>query len=80
VANDAPLAMHNRAHLSAQFINDEYFDGLYAGAVDSVEEAIVNALIAAQDTPTIKNPADRVCRALPQQQLVDIMRRHGRCA
>ena len=79
VANEAPLARHDKALLSAQYINDEYFDGLYAGAVDSVEEAIVNAMIAAQDTPTIKDPADRICRALPQQQLVDIMRRHGRC-
>jgi D-aminopeptidase len=80
VANEAPLALHSKAHLTAQYINDNYFDGLYAGAVDSVEEAIVNAMIAAQDTPTIKNPADRICRAIPHQPLVDVMRRHGRCA
>ena len=79
VANEAPLALHSKAHLTAQYINDNYFDGLYAGAVDSVEESIVNAMIAARDTPTIKNPADRICRAIPHQQLVDIMRRHGRC-
>ena len=80
VANAAPLAMHSPSHLSAQYINDEYFDDLYEGAVDSVEEAIVNAMIAAQDTPTIKDPAGSICRAIPHDQLLDVMRRHGRCA
>jgi len=80
VANAAPLAMHDKAQLSASYINDDYFDGLYEAAVDSVEEAIVNAMIAAQDTPTIKKPAGTICRAIPHDQLVDIMRRYGRCA
>ena len=80
VANAAPLAMHNPSQLSAQYLNDENFDNLYEAAVDSVEEAIVNAMIAAQDTPTIKDPAGLVCRAIPHDQLIDVMRRHGRCA
>jgi len=80
VANAAPLAMHDKAQLSASYINDDYFDGLYEAAVDSVEEAIVNAMIAAQDTPTIKKPAGTICRAIPHDQLVEIMRRYGRCA
>ena len=80
VANAAPLAMHDKAQLSASYINDDYFDGLYEAAVDSVEEAIVNAMISAQDTPTIKKPAGTICRAIPHDQLVDIMRRYGRCA
>lgn len=80
VANAAPLAMHDKAQLSANYINDDCFDGLYEATVDSVEEAIVNAMIAAQDTPTIKKPAGAICRAIPHDQLVDIMRRYGRCA
>ena len=79
VANAAPLAMHDKAQLSANYINDDCFDGLYEAAVDSVEEAIINAMIAAQDTPTIKKPAGTICRAMPHDQLVDIMRRYGRC-
>jgi hypothetical protein len=29
--------------------------------------------------PAVKLPADRVCRALPHQQLLEVMRRYGRC-
>ena len=79
VANSDPLPMFQKSNSTANYINDEYFDGFYLGAVESTEEAIVNAMVAAEDTPTIKNPADRVCRALPHDQLVEIMRRYGRC-
>jgi D-aminopeptidase len=70
--------MFQNSHSSVKYINDDYFDGFYQGAVESTEEAIVNAMVAAKDTPTIKNPANRVCRALPHDQLVEIMRRYGR--
>ena len=80
VANTGTLPMFQPSHASAQYINDDYFDDFYQGAVESTEEAIVNAMVAAEDTPTIKNPADRICRALPHDQLVEIMRRYGRCA
>lgn len=79
VANTAPLPMFQKSHSSANYINDDYFDGFYLGAVESTEEAIVNAMVAAEDTPTIKNPANRICRALPHDQLVEIMRQYGRC-
>lgn len=80
VANTDPLPMFQKPHASAQYISDDYFDGFYLGAVESTEEAIVNAMVAAEDTPTIKQPADKICRALPHDQLVEIMRRYGRCA
>ena len=80
VANSDPLPMFQQSHATAKYINDDYFDGFYLGAVESTEEAIVNAMVAAEDTPTLKNPADRICRALPHDQLVEIMRRYGRQA
>ncbi len=80
VANAEPLPMFQQSHATAKYVNDDYFDGFYQGAVESTEEAIVNAMLAAEDTPTLKNPANRICRALPHEQLLEIMRRYGRCA
>lgn len=67
------------ARTRVDYIRDDYFDPFYQAVVQSTEEAIVNALVAAKDTPTIKLPAGRICRALPHDRLVEIMRRFGRC-
>jgi D-aminopeptidase len=58
-------------------LNGEYLDPLYMGAVEATEEAIVNAMVAAEDMTTLK-PAGRVCRAIDTAALVEIMGRHGR--
>jgi D-aminopeptidase len=60
-----------------EFLNGEYLDPLYLGAVEAVEEAVINAMVAAEDMTTLK-PAGRVCRAIDADALVDVMRRHGR--
>jgi D-aminopeptidase len=65
------------ALLRMEYINDEGLDPIYLAAVDAVEEAVVNAMIAAEDTPTFR-PRGKVCRALPHGPLVEIMRRFGR--
>ena len=63
----------------ASYVRDDDFDPLYEASVQATEEAIVNALIAAEDMTTVKAPAGAVCRALPHDQLLDVMRRYGRC-
>ena len=60
-------------------LDDEVFDAIYLAAVEAVEEAVLNALVAAQDMTTLR-PAGLLCRALDHQQLVEIMRRYGRCS
>ena len=67
----------NRLKLDA--LNDEVFDSIYMAAVEAVEEAVLNALVAADDMTTVR-PAGLTCRALDHDRLVEIMRRHGRCA
>ena len=52
-------------------------DPLYLAAVESVEEAVVNALVAAKTTTTVK-PAGRLCHAIDHDQLRTVMRRYGR--
>lgn len=63
---------------SLECLNDEVLDDVYLAAVEAVEEAVLNALVAAEDMTTLR-PPDRVCRALDHSRLVEIMRRYGRC-
>jgi D-aminopeptidase len=41
-----------------------------------VEEAVVNALLAAEDMTTLR-PAGHICRALDHDQLLAIMKQYG---
>jgi D-aminopeptidase len=58
-------------------LNGEHINPIYVGAVEAVEEAIINAMVAAEDMTTLK-PAGKVCRAIDTGALVEIMGRHGR--
>ena len=77
VANPMPLSQVNRAFLSFDWVNDEQCDPIYLAAVESVEEAVVNALLAAEDMNTLR-PAGHICRALDHDQLMAVMKQHGR--
>jgi L-aminopeptidase/D-esterase-like protein len=50
---------------------------LFAATVQSVEEAIVNAMVAAE---TMKGANDLVVRALPHDELQRILKKYGRLA
>ncbi len=78
-ANPIDLPQLSPPLLQMDFVNDEQFDPIYLAAVDAVEEAVVNALLAAEDTPTFR-PSGKVCRALPHAALLDVMKRFGRAA
>ena len=55
--------------------NDAELDPLFYATIDATEEAIVNALLAAETT-TGKD--GRVAHRLDPDALVDVMRRYGR--
>ncbi|GJL82249.1 MAG: aminopeptidase [marine bacterium B5-7] len=78
VANSRPLMQFDSPKLTLECLNDEVLDNVYLAAVEAVEEAVLNALVAAQDMTTLR-PYGRVCRAIDHDQLTDIMRKHGRC-
>lgn len=67
-ANEGPLHQFAAAVLTRQELNIERIDPLYLGAVEAVEEAVVNALVAGEDVATFKPPG-HVCRALPTDRL-----------
>lgn len=78
VANPRPLMQLSEARFSLECLNDEGLDEVYLGAVEAVEEAVLNALVAARDMTTLRPPG-QICRALDHNRLVEIMRRYGRC-
>jgi len=78
VANPMDLPQLSAAKLAFEHLNGEVLDPLYLAAVEAVEEAVVNALVAAEDMPTLR-PAGKVCRAIDHDRLVAVMRRYNRC-
>lgn len=62
-----------------QVLNDTVFDDNYRVAVDATEEAVLNAMLAAEDMTTLR-PAGLTCRAIDHNQLVEITPRYGRCS
>jgi D-aminopeptidase len=54
---------------------DAELDPLFAAAVDASEEAVLNALWAA---PDVRGREDRVARGLPHDEVLALLREHGR--
>ncbi len=63
--------------LQFECIDDDHLDTVYLNVVEAVEEAVINAMVSAQDMTTLR-PADQVCRAIDHAQFLEIMSRHGR--
>ena len=75
-ANAGPLPQQAGTRLQLDYINDEAFDPIYLAAVRSIEEAVINAMVAAEDT-TMLRPAGLICRAIDHGQLIEVMKRYG---
>lgn len=58
-------------------VPDEWLDPLYLATVRATDEAVVNAMLAAESMTTVK-PAGKICRAIDHDRLLDILGRHGR--
>lgn len=56
-------------------LNDERIDPMFVATVEATEEAVLNALVAAE---TMSGRDGRVVEAISHERLVDVMRRHGR--
>jgi len=78
-ANRGPLHQFAPSPLTLRCINDERLDNVYLACVEAIEEAVINALVAAKDTPTLRPPG-KVCRAIEHDRLVEVMRAYNRCA
>ena len=59
---------------TSAWLPDEALDAVYLATVRAVEEAVVNAMVAAEDMTTLKPPG-KVCRAIDGARLAKIVRR-----
>jgi len=76
-ANAKMLPRFSPSHQSMEHINDGACDAVYLGAVESTEEAVINAMLAAEDAPEV-GPDAGICKALDHAELVRIMAHYGR--
>ncbi|WP_428034779.1 P1 family peptidase [Amphritea sp.] len=73
-ANVKDLPQLSGAMGSMECLNDEVFDDFYMAAVEVVEESVINAMVAAEDTPTFKKPANKICKAIDADKLAAIVK------
>ncbi len=59
---------------SMDCVPDEWFDAVYLATVRAVDEAIINAMLAAEDTPCLKPDSGNICRAIDPQALIRVMK------
>jgi D-aminopeptidase len=79
-ANDRELSgitIDQPVDYSLKCINDHHFDPIYEAAVQAVEEAIINALVAAESMTPV-NPAGYTLEAIDHDRLQEIMKRYNR--
>jgi len=55
---------------------DDWFDPIYLAAVQAIDEAVVNAMLAAESMTTLK-PAGLNCQSLEAQRLVALLGTDG---
>jgi D-aminopeptidase len=60
---------------TAQFVGNDSLDDLFAATVQSTEEAIVNAMVAARD---MTGEGGRYAKALPHDELVRLLKKYNR--
>jgi D-aminopeptidase len=78
-ANPKELPQFAPLHQSMDHLSDNGCDPIYIGAVQSIEEAVINALLAAEDTHSF-DPKGGVWKAIDHDALMQIMRRYNRVA
>ena len=67
-ANEGPMQQFAPHVLTKQELNIEHVDPLYLAAVEAIEEAVVNAIVAGEAVETVK-PSGHVCQALDTARL-----------
>ncbi len=70
-ANPGPMPEAAPVFSMREEINQDALDPFYLAAVEAVEEAVVNSLVAGEDVPTFK-PPDKVCRAIDRERLAEL--------
>ncbi|WCN08916.1 P1 family peptidase [Marinomonas mediterranea] len=72
-ANSKNMPQLSESHQTMDYLNDEVFDDFYLAVVESIEEAVINAMFAADDVPVFKMAESEVCRAIDTQKLCEFV-------
>jgi D-aminopeptidase len=67
-ANRGPIPQLAGPRLILETISDEEFDPIYLAATEAIEEAVINAMLAAEDMTCLRPPGS-VCRAVDAECL-----------
>jgi L-aminopeptidase/D-esterase-like protein len=67
-ANEGSMPQLSAPLLTRLELNMDYLDPLYLAAVEAIEEAVVNAIVAGESVETFK-PAGHICQALDTTRL-----------
>ncbi len=73
VANPGPMPGEAGMLVGRQALNPEHLDPFYLGAVEAVEEAVVNAIVAGEDVEMVR-PAGGICRGIDRAALAALFR------
>jgi len=76
-ANGPDYPWHAPDVMALRMLADTHLDAFYTAAVQATEEAVVNAMIAAETRVAVK-PEGRVVRAIDHDRLREILARHNR--
>lgn len=71
-ANEMPLPQLSGPWRQMNCLNDEYLDPVYMAVVEAVDEAVLNAMCAAEDLPFAR-PAKGICRAIDTERMMALM-------
>jgi len=77
VANPKSLPQFAPAHQTMEHLADDACDVIYASAVQAIEEAVINSMLAAEDASFL-DPARGLCKAIDPACLLDVMKRYNR--
>ena len=76
-ANPMPIGRMAEVNSDFSWIGDDLCDIVYRAAVEAIEEAVINALLAAESMSTLRPPGQQ-CAAIDADALLDILNRYGR--
>lgn len=71
VANPQALPQLSPTRLSLDYLNDECFDAIYLAAVQATEEAVLNAMLAAEDA--LMQRPEGTCQAIDGYKLRELV-------
>ena len=76
-ANEMSIHQKEIPILTMKFTNDQQFNPIYEQTCHAIDEAIINAMIAAESMSALK-PSGKIVEAIDHEQLMEVMKKYNR--